>query len=232
MSAADVWKQKLSKQLGDKSLQSTKGLYDEWANDYDEVLTTWDYQAPKGCVKLLKENMHLNMKYGESYKILDVGCGTGLVAKTIKDILPNVDIDITGIDISDKSLEIAKEKNICGRLIKLDITKFPYPSFDIDEFDCIICCGVMTYIRGKDLLNNLFKEWLRISKSNALIILTNYNDYMVEDKSVYYDNKDIKWGIIKHIENQPYIPNNENYADKKLIDYFVAQNLKHIKSKL
>ena len=235
MSVADKWADKLNAHAVDQRIERISGLYNEWATDYDKVLTEWQYQAPLKCAKLFKQYLDMNSKKG-LLKILDIGCGTGLVAKYIYDMLNEQDCDmiqITGIDISDKSLEIAGKKRLYHKLIQLDISKLPYVPFETDQFDFIICCGVLAYFKDPIVLTQMFKEWVRITKPNSIIILTQWNANMSQDKALYYDQDGIiNWKCIQHIENQLYIPNNKYYADKKLVDYFIATNIKSLQSKL
>ena len=49
--------------------------YKKWAKNFDYDMLEWNYQAPEIASKLL--DSYLNDK---NTKILDAGCGTGLVA--------------------------------------------------------------------------------------------------------------------------------------------------------
>ena len=45
--------------------------YDEWANDYNETLMDWHYEAPSKIASMLRSALSLQSS------ILDAGCGTG-----------------------------------------------------------------------------------------------------------------------------------------------------------
>jgi len=76
-----------------------------------------------------------------SGKILDVGCGEGLLGKRIKDLYNNT--HVTGIELNKTSCEEA-EKNIdqiiCGNIETLDLP------FEKDHFDCIITGDVLEHL--------------------------------------------------------------------------------------
>lgn len=71
-------------------------------------------------------------------KILDVGCGTGVLAG----ILTDYGYDVTGIDISDSAIEKCHEKGINAYV--QDLSE-PF-SFKEREFDCILMSEVLEHI--------------------------------------------------------------------------------------
>ena len=44
------------------NLTKTTKYYDHWSENYDETLKLWNYQAPKKCIKLLKETIKTKPK--------------------------------------------------------------------------------------------------------------------------------------------------------------------------
>jgi SAM-dependent methyltransferase len=72
----------------------------------------------------------------EGQKILDVGCGSGLLSKTLLD----EGYSVTGIDNDWKAVEIAKKKGINGFVADIN-------DWQTDEkFDCIILGDVLEHI--------------------------------------------------------------------------------------
>jgi malonyl-CoA O-methyltransferase len=95
-------------------------------------------------------------------KILDLGCGTGFIAKLINTEFK--DIEITQIDLSEKMLEkAAKIKNT--KTIKADIEKLPLP---YNYFDIIISSLALQWCNQK----KVFREIKRVKKTNSKIILS------------------------------------------------------------
>ena len=130
--------------IGNETL--TEKYYDDWALSYDQTLKQWNYKAPLKAVKvisLLKESIKSN---------LDLACGTGMFAATLKKKYPNITID--GCDISSQSLKIAKKKQLYRKLIKqsfekkINITK---------KYDSVSMISPMTYCKNpKTLFSLLF----------------------------------------------------------------------------
>ncbi|MFX1297705.1 MAG: class I SAM-dependent methyltransferase [Promethearchaeota archaeon] len=75
-------------------------------------------------------------------KILDIGCGPGLLLFEIKKIIPNV--KLIGIDSSKQMLEIAREKAEQNKIEGLDLKKgfaedIPLPNEDVEVVVCLNC---------------------------------------------------------------------------------------------
>ena len=74
--------------------------YQDWTkkNKYNQDMIDWNYTAPKEAVSVLKKHV-LNNRY----KILDAGCGTGLVGLELKKCgYTNID----GVDFSQSMLDL------------------------------------------------------------------------------------------------------------------------------
>ncbi len=148
--------------------------YDKWVikNKYNKDMIDWNYVAPKNSVDLF-------CKYAISkkIKILDAGCGTGLVGiELIKKNFSN----IIGVDFSTSMLELVP-KNLYKFLDIVDLNKSL--NFKNKSFDAVICVGTFTYghVRA-DALN----EFTRIVKKKGLICFTVNEGIYIKYK---FDNK-------------------------------------------
>lgn len=148
--------------------------YDKWVikNKYNKDMIDWNYVAPKNSVDLF-------CKYAVSkkIKILDAGCGTGLVGiELIKKNFSN----IIGVDFSTSMLELVP-KNLYKFLDIVDLNKSL--DFKNKSFDAVICVGTFTYghVRA-DALN----EFTRIVKKKGLICFTVNEGIYIKYK---FDNK-------------------------------------------
>ena len=99
---------------------------------------------------------------GDIYsKILDVGCGGGILIKFLKE---NGFKDIYGIDISNKAIKICKKRGIKNVFIG-DCTKM---RFDKNMFDIIIAGDILEHIKNEDIALN---EFNRVLKKNGKLIV-------------------------------------------------------------
>jgi len=130
--------------IGD--LKTTKKYYDNWSRKYDSTLSQWKYTVPKKSIKLLKSKFNRRPN-----KILDLACGTGLFGEELIKTYKNC--QIYGSDISEKSLIIAKEKNIYTKLFRKDFEN--KINFKI-KFELVSMIGAMTYCKNfKKLFANI-----------------------------------------------------------------------------
>ena len=97
-------------------------------------------------------------------KILDAGCGTGLIAAALAILNYK---NIIGIDFSKGMLAIAKKRKFYNSLKKVDLTKkIPFYS---DVFGATLCFGVIT---KKHLGPDILDELIRVTKKGGVLIFT------------------------------------------------------------
>ena len=107
--------------------------------------------------------------------ILDVACGTGELAKLLLEKNPQQ--QITGVDISESMLEIARNKldiysNVS--LYRASVTSLP---FDNDSFDLVTCANAFHYFENPELT---LIEMKRVLKPKGEIIILDWcRDYWV-----------------------------------------------------
>lgn len=118
-------------------------------------------------LKLLKEkaNSYLNQKG----KILDLGCGDGRIAK----ILFNRKVDY-GLDISQKALDSAEEKNIYKSLISAKAENIPLKD---NSIDLVFSNCTIEHIKN---LETVLGEVKRVLKKNGGFIFTVPSDFYTE----------------------------------------------------
>ena len=83
-----------------KTTNEIMKYYDEWGikNKYDQDMVDWNYTGPKESVNVFKK-----YALNKNIKILDAGCGTGLVGVELKKY--NY-LNIDGADLSKKLLDL------------------------------------------------------------------------------------------------------------------------------
>jgi len=133
-------------------------LANKFAADYDQTITPDTWIGPQ--VLFLQLNDLLQPKS----KILDLGIGTGASSLLFK----SEGHLITGIDGSEKMLEICESKNITEKLILHDLEKPPFP-FTAGSFDAVISNGVFHLIHP---VLPLFEEVKRILKPQGSFAFT------------------------------------------------------------
>ena len=178
-----------------KETNEVMRYYDDWGieNKYDKDMVDWDYTGPKETVNVFKK--YANNK---NIKILDAGCGTGLVGVELKKF-DNFNID--GIDLSKKLLDLVP-KGFYKKLQQADLNK----KIDSNEniYDAVMCVGTFTFGHVKP---PALDEFIRITKNKGLICFTInegiYKEYGFDKKIKELSNK--KSWIMKEFFKSDYI---------------------------
>ena len=175
-----------------KTTDEVMKYYDEWGinNKYDKDMVDWAYSGPKETVDVFK-------KYAKNknIKILDAGCGTGLVGIELK---KNGYLNIDGVDLSKKLLELVPP-NYYQKLSQIDLNK----SLEIENntYGAIMCVGTFTFGHVKP---NALDEFIRICKNKALICFTInegiYKEYGFDKKIKNLENSN-SWKMKKFFKS-------------------------------
>jgi predicted TPR repeat methyltransferase len=133
-----------------------KPLYRDWALTYDnDLVESLGYVGPV-CVADIAHSFCADV----SAHILDVGCGTGLVALRLSQLGYQ---RIDGLDFSKEMLEVARSKNIYADLINADLTKTL--SIKTAVYDLVVSCGTFTH---SHVGPEAFDEILRIIRPGGI----------------------------------------------------------------
>ena len=143
-----------------KSTDEVRDLYDDWSkNDqYNQDMMDWEYSGPREVVSAFLP--HASRK---GIKILDAGCGSGLVGEELSKEGYSI---IHGADIAAKLMN-SIPAGIYQELHNIDLNK-PI-NFTDDFFDAVLCVGTFTFghVKAKAL-----SEFTRIVKSGGIIGFT------------------------------------------------------------
>ena len=175
-----------------KAGKEVEDYYDEWTveNKYDKDMVDWKYSGPKETVDLFVK--HIPTK---DIKILDAGCGTGLVGIELK---KNGFQNFDGADFSQKMLDLIP-KNIYQNLFKIDLNK----KIDIQDntYEGITCVGTFTFGHVNP---PALDEMVRICKTGSLICFTInigiYEEYGFDKKIKELEDKN-SWKIIEFFKS-------------------------------
>jgi len=93
-------------------------LFDGYADQFDaHLVDALEYSAPEVMNRMVRRSLG---EFPNKLDILDLGCGTGLCARTIADIAES----ITGVDLSGRMLDKARALGLYDRLVQDDVTSF------------------------------------------------------------------------------------------------------------
>ncbi len=211
MSKQDPGKALLENAYQLQSPEDNIAYYAKLAASYDEDFAEGlGYALPAAVAK----QFHASYQT-EDGPILDVGCGTGLLA----DALNTSGLIIDGIDISDAMLTLAERKQKYRQLLKVDLTQ-PLNSA-MEKYGAILSCGTFTHGHlGPDALVRL----LDVANHNALFVISINKEHFSKLGFESVLQKLHKEKTINALNNEELniynAPDHEHSADKGLIVTF------------
>jgi len=153
-------KKKIDEIINDKKKSEDDKWYELYKIDIEEFPTPDDYIEYK--LKYKKIFIDKVIKYAENNKILETGCGTGLMAG----YLQKKGLNVTALDLSQKVLDYAKyiasKSNIITpcKYKQGDILKLPYKK---NTFDVSYSNGVLEHFKDEEIIETLIQQ-MNISK--------------------------------------------------------------------
>ena len=157
-----------------------------------EIYNQLDWWNPKHSLKQMvpiKFN-YFNDKIGNlaNLKILDIGCGGGLLSEEFA----KQGAEVTGVDISEKSLEIARNHATENKLT-IDYKKGSAENLPLNDntFDAVICADVLEHV---DDLEKVIKEISRVLKFNGVFCYDTINRTFLSKITVdWIANRILRW---------------------------------------
>ena len=187
------------------SPEEARSLYRDWAASYDQHLgQDLLYVGPARLASLLNEFV-----VGSEIKVLDVGCGTGLVGECL---VERGFSQIDGLDFSPEMLAVARAKGIYRDLFCADLNAelgLPHGAYE-----AAICCGTFTHGHvGPDALDGI----LKLVKVGGVMACTVHRDIWqesgFEEKVKSLEHRGIV--AVEETRYQPYFDGGE--ADGKYL---------------
>ena len=136
--------------------------FDQIADEYDESL------PPHVVDHYLDKRVAYIRELMPTGKVLDVGCGTGVVAGRLAD----AGYDVTGVDPSAGMLAYVEEHAPGVTAAEGSATALP---FDDGEFDLTMCVAVMHHIAEPEAVHKSLGEMVRVTRPGGLVLVWDHN---------------------------------------------------------
>ena len=143
----------------EKILKDLERGYDEMAEKFSETRKYFwrDFEFIQDCAK-------------DGDRIFDFGCGNG----RLLEILKNKNVEYYGADISQKLIELAKQKYQSNRINFQKLSGSSSLTFPDNFFNIIFSLAVFHHF-PKKYSEKMAKELFRIMKPNGMIIVSAWN---------------------------------------------------------
>jgi predicted TPR repeat methyltransferase len=172
------------------------GTYDSWAEAYDDDLAAWSYQAPTRVADTVVT------QHPAAGSVLDVGCGTGLVGRVLRE--RGFTGRLAGLDISQASLALARQAGAYDSVEQADLQqRLP---LEEDGVDAVVCVGVMTYLPEVEAV---WRELARVTRPGGLVVVTQRDDlWVARDCQTIVDRLQDEgiWSPLEITGPAPYLP--------------------------
>jgi len=174
-----------------------KSTYNKIADDWykDHKKDTWWQEGTNKFISLLSKGA----------TVLDIGCGAGVKSKYLSD----KGLNVTGMDFSEKLIEIAKREVsgvdfVVGDIYELDSYQ--------NKFDAVFAQAVL----------------LHIPKDKIMEVLKKFKNKLNPNGVLYLAMKEVKNGI----ENEVVRENDYGYEYERFFSYFTLPEMKDCIEKL
>jgi len=136
-------------------------LFDDYADEFDNSLVEQlQYKLPFLITELVNTVAPSLSKFNN---VIDLGCGTGLAGQELRGISNR----LTGVDLSNKMIIKAKERQVYDHLITGDISKAL--SNTTEKYDLFVALDVLIYI-GE--VSSIFKAIRNCCSQSAIFIFS------------------------------------------------------------
>lgn len=142
---------------------------------YEDLQEGW-YEEKNHPVALLRaENLirnpwiaaEIQKRFNKPISVLDIGCGAGLLTNYLS-LQGHV---VSGIDLSQKSLEIAAKKDITKKVQYQKADAYHLP-FENQSFDCVCAMDVLEHVENP---KKLIAEASRVLKNQGVFFFHTFN---------------------------------------------------------
>ena len=156
---------KLHKAYRAKNSQETAGVYDDWAEEYEQHMKNVGYTHPAVVAAMVARHIPPTDEM-----VLDAGAGTGVMAEVLTALgYPN----IIGLDASKGMLKVADLKNKYVELKHLFLGQ--ELDFDDNTFALVVSSGVFT--QGHAPLDGL-DELIRVTRPSGRLVFSVARTYL------------------------------------------------------
>ena len=148
-----------------KDTETISSMFDSIAPTYDRLNHILSFGIDRSWRRRLVKKVVGSVQGNGSVKVLDVACGTGDVSMALK----RQGMDVTGADISEKMLDIARVKAPDIEFVYGNAAGLP---FGDGTFDCVtIAFG----IRNFDMRSQCIRELRRVLKDGGILAIVEFS---------------------------------------------------------
>ncbi len=138
-----------------KRQQTEAAHFDHLAEQCGEIW--WGSKTPAGIERLKRraKSVAKHLSNYDSPLVLELGCGTGAFSQYILEEMP--DLNLLGIDVSPKSVEVAKERLGAHKNTHFMVGDATSLANDSDSCDAVVGNSVLHHLPLQESINEVFR---------------------------------------------------------------------------
>ncbi|XP_058961457.2 methyltransferase-like protein 27 [Pocillopora verrucosa] len=174
-------------------------LFDEWAEQYDQIMQEPEYNVPRPFVRHFDAtvcNLFPDVDK-KSFKVLDVAAGTGLLGLELNKLGYTY---IDALDMSQEMLNRAKNKKVYTKLICTAVNDQQINGIETAEYDALTCSSAVC---AGQVQPSAFSEMLMMVKSGGLLC---FNISFLEERNYIQKFKELEEAGRWRLLNKEKIP--------------------------
>ncbi|NLA13285.1 MAG: methyltransferase domain-containing protein [Tissierellia bacterium] len=186
-------------------------IWNFWADKYDKLwVQKYSLKPTRNyIVKALSKYIK-----NDGIKVLDLGCGTGELIFELTNKFNN--LEVTGIDFSEKMIEISKKRNPSAKHLQMDASEL----YILDsKYDIIVCTHSMPYYKEP---KNVFKHLNNLLSDEGKLFVGFASGDSIYDKFIL--------GFVKLTTGKANYPSDNEFR-AMIFPFFEVENLKIIRKK-
>lgn len=186
-------------------------IWNFWADKYDKLwVQKYSLKPTRNyIVKALSKYIK-----NDGIKVLDLGCGTGELIFELTNKFNN--LEVTGIDFSEKMIEISKKRNPSAKHLQMDASEL----YILDsKYDIIVCTHSMPYYKEP---KNVFKHLNNLLSDEGKLLIGFASGDSIYDKFIL--------GFVKLTTGKANYPSDNEFREI-IFPFFEVENLKIIRKK-
>ena len=136
---------------------------------FDRIAAVYDESLPPHVVEhYLQKRTAFVLGLRRSGSVLDVGCGTGTLARR----LAAAGYQVTGADPSEGMLEVMRQRSPAIHSVRASGTELP---FEPDSFDIVLSVATFHHIAEPEAVRATLAEMTRVSSARGRIVIWDHN---------------------------------------------------------
>ena len=186
-------------------------IWNFWADKYDKLwVQKYSLKPTRNyIVKALSKYIK-----NDEIKVLDLGCGTGELIFELTNKFNK--FEVTGIDFSEKMIEISKKRNPSAKHLKMDASELNILD---SKYDIILCTHSMPYYKEP---KNVFKHLNNLLSDEGKLLIGFASGDSIYDKFIL--------GFVKLTTGKANYPSDNEFR-AMIFPFFEVENLKIIRKK-